>query len=94
MTFSYDFKITKTYHYYGYPQAEYHYTVENNYFKAKVIWYGNVGFDIIPETPNRVYSGYIWAKNAFMKKFYANELRDTFHSLIKEGDSTRITITD
>lgn len=83
---AYRYTVTKTFNYYGPPQAERHYLIESNYFTAKIKYYGNQGFDAPQITCTHKCSGYYWQVNTFMRAFYQDKLRDYFANL-KEGES-------
>lgn len=87
----YNFKIKKTYHYYGYPQAEYHYEISGAYFTAKVKYYGNQGFDCPQISSSHKNNGYFWSMRSFMKAFFNDELRRVFLDL-KENETTNISL--
>ena len=82
----YRFTITKTYNYYGYPQAERHYEIKGQYFTAKIKYYGNQGFDAPQISRTCTGSGYFWSLNTFMRAFYKEKLNSYFSNL-KEGES-------
>lgn len=82
----YRYKVTKTYNYYGPPQAERHYLIEGDYFTAKIKYFGNQGFDAPQVTRIGTGSGYFWSLNTFMRAFYKEKLGDHFANL-KEGES-------
>lgn len=82
----YTFKITKTYHYYGYPKAEYHYEVDGKYFRAEIKYYGNQGYEMPIVTCKKQCNGYYWSLNKFMKLLFTGEL-DSFLRGIKESET-------
>lgn len=88
---SYRFKITKTLHYYGYPQSEYHFRIDSLYFNGTVKYYGNQGFDIPRLECRQMNNGYFWSMHAFMKAFYEDKLRRPMLDL-KENESTTIEL--
>lgn len=80
MSKKYNFKVTKTYHYYGAPAAEYHWMIEGEYFTVKIKYFGNQGFDFPSITVNgRKHNGYFWSLNALLSWLFGpnamNELR-------------------
>lgn len=83
---SYRFTITKTYDYYGYPEAERHYEIKGQYFTAKIKHYGNHGFDAPQVSGSSRNNGYFWSLNTFMRALYKDKLRSYFLDL-KEGES-------
>lgn len=87
---SYKFTITKTYHYYGYPQKEEHFTIKGEFFTATVKYFGNQGFDAPIINCNRKCNGYFWSMHSFMQAFYAGKLRSIFFNL-KVNEPTTIT---
>lgn len=67
-------KITKTYHYVGFPQAKYVYSIESDYFVGTITMYGNQGFDIPELKPkSQKNNGYFWTIHRFLKEFYSNK---------------------
>ena len=89
----YRFKITKTYRYYGYPQAETHYEIESEYFSAKIKHYGNQGWDVPQINCFRKCNGYFWSMRKFMKDFYNGKLEKYFDE-IKLNESIVIEIEE
>jgi hypothetical protein len=83
---AYKYTIKKTYHYYGYPEAEYRYEVKGQFFTANVRYYGNHGFDIPQVNCSSRNNGYFWTLNTFMRALYQDKLRAYFLNL-KEGES-------
>lgn len=90
---TYNFKITKTYHYYGTPQIKEKYRIENEYFRANVTYYGNQGFDHPAMEYYKPYNGYFYAMHTFMKAFYSGSLRSVFFEL-KENGSVIVSINE
>lgn len=88
--YNYRFTITKTYNYYGYPQARRSYKVESQYFNAEIEYYGNQGYDIPDVECLRKCNGYFWSLHAFMKAFYSGKLDKYFN--IKTDESVTFEI--
>ena len=67
----YEYKITKIYDYYGYPQARRTYKVETEYYNVVIEYYGNQGFDVPQIEVKHKGNGYFWSVNKFMKDYYS-----------------------
>lgn len=91
---SYTFKITKTFHFFGYPQARYQFTIKGGFLEGKITWYGNQGFDALEVTKkHNGRNAYFWEMHALMKEIYGNnakKIRECFK--LREGESAKIEI--
>lgn len=88
---AYEYKIQKTYQHSGAPQNESHYIVNNPYFSARIVHYGNQGFDAPSISCKTKCNGYYWQLNTFMRAFYRNVLREDFFKL-KLNETTVIKL--
>lgn len=88
----YKFTVTKTYHYYGYPQAEDRFKIEGVYCVGSIRYYGNCGFDAPKLEPSHsINNGYFWSMHALIKDiFCGSAFRQAFK--LKEGESMDIVI--
>jgi len=91
----YKFNVTKTYHYYGYPQAQYNFKFEGEFLNGTVTWYGCNGFDVPKISPklSGLRNGYFWSMRVLMTDiFCGRKFRKAF--ALKEGETMKIEIDD
>lgn len=65
-------------------QAEREYFINGEYFNARIMYFGNQGFDVPCIIRTNTRSDYFHSLNSFMKEFYKGNLDEIFSSC-KDG---------